>query len=510
MPFIINRMGDFFDWYEWISIKQKIPLRLYVGIEKFEGNSFFSEIIVFDHEDKLFKKLNWESIPYLSNILEYINQIKWATNMKISILSEIPKNYGMGFNAILCSLIDIITEINSKGVQADEIIKASKSKEINKIIYETDIGEKIRNKKKLLPSMGKIWLTSILTSFFSWSNIFIWWRKSSVDGVRFFTNKLGDFLQEEKQLHIDTTLIYSWTPSCLELFNYQYNDNINRDELTPIFNRITQIIENNTWDNLRGILQKVQNNNTKSNEISNSMISILSIELLIKMIKSVENIHDDNNQSELISTMNKIRFANLATKKINQRTQHRINQLAIECGGNINDIALNTNDPIITWWTILLNSKYDIFRKKIKLAIQNNKLTEFYSSFNDGQEEDWIKVEKNWKIEKDYIIILNKITGKITHNIDKELVTRIISQQWTVDLFSKFLDKKSNQLSNRELVKSSYSSSKSEMNNKIIKPFIKYCDELFGKWSMKIKLEWSANYFSISYESNIQLKIINE
>lgn len=74
-PFVMNRAGDIHSKYSGLSIKQKIPLRLYFGLKKIDTPSFeFDNIIYFDTNVSSFVDTTCSNyLPYGSQIIKYLN-----------------------------------------------------------------------------------------------------------------------------------------------------------------------------------------------------------------------------------------------------------------------------------------------------------------------------------------------------------------------------------------------------------------------------------------------------
>ena len=82
------------------------------------------------------------------------------------------------------------------------------------------------------------------------------------------------------------------------------------------------------------------------------------------------------------------------------------------------------------------------------------------------------------------------INNKIYLNGEKLTSKDIPSQNTTIEIITKLLESKGEEISNRDLPSSSYSNNKNEMVGKIIMPFLKFIEE---KTSEQLQLICKGN-----------------
>jgi len=95
LPLLLNWAWDLFDNYKWVNIKQKLPLRIYIWINRVkERNIKLKTINYYDlNEEKFIESNILEYAPFFSVFNDYINN-KYRNDinkywwLEISILSE--------------------------------------------------------------------------------------------------------------------------------------------------------------------------------------------------------------------------------------------------------------------------------------------------------------------------------------------------------------------------------------------------------------------------------------
>lgn len=530
MPFVVNRMWDFFNDYEWISIKQKIPLRIYLWLTKSKKVEFW-DILFFDHLNKDFDNVNFESIIYVKDYIDYIRNISKETWIKINILSEIPKSYWMWFNSIFSSILDIWVNIFLKNISSKEIVNLSLSNNINVDINEKEIWKFICRKDKLIPSIWRVGLTTIITSFFNYKYHFIGWRKIKNWTKFFYTYKIEELLKNTIKEYntFDYYLYYSWIPSRLENLNYQFND-YNNNIIEGIANLKNIILEKEA--NNEKFIWIFSENFLEEKIIKsyyNNLLNISSLEVLYKFLNLYKWDFCELRQSELILSLNKIRIGNYITKEVNRDSYKLLNNIILGFNEFMNDeISINQNDSLNTWWSIIICSKSDHYRSIIKNKLEVKMFTNFYNSFEDWFEENWIIFHKvkynldrisfysntehnNYNSIKDIegkfdILINNKINKIKFKNLQNP---KLLSHQTTCELLSIFLKYNKELIHNTEISRSTYSLSKSEMKSKIIKPFVLECNKYFWEDKLTIELEWKSNSYFIKFRTKLKIWIID-
>lgn len=120
MPLVMTWSGDYSPAFSGLNIKQKLPLRVYVGVS-FESESgvSFGEITCFSPEKNAFLKTGLKNYsPYFREIESLIQdpKLRSARGLRINVLSELPGNVGLSFESVVGMLIVSAMERVSGGL----------------------------------------------------------------------------------------------------------------------------------------------------------------------------------------------------------------------------------------------------------------------------------------------------------------------------------------------------------------------------------------------------------
>ncbi|MEI7918666.1 MAG: hypothetical protein WCH65_00145 [bacterium] len=101
-PFVINRSGDILNNYAGVSIKQKIPLRIYIGYSKNTSKKIsINKVYHLDMNEHQFIETNaLEYAPYIGDVekeleKKYAKLLHGDEGIEINILSELPRGAGL-------------------------------------------------------------------------------------------------------------------------------------------------------------------------------------------------------------------------------------------------------------------------------------------------------------------------------------------------------------------------------------------------------------------------------
>lgn len=116
-PFVINRSGDILNNYNGVGIKQKIPLRMYIGYTRTSTKGIvINKIYHLDISEHRFIESNAvEYAPYFTDInkeleKKYAKLMNANEGIQINILSELPRGVGLGFGSILALLLAVVVQ----------------------------------------------------------------------------------------------------------------------------------------------------------------------------------------------------------------------------------------------------------------------------------------------------------------------------------------------------------------------------------------------------------------
>lgn len=101
-PFVLSRAGDILNNYSGVSIKQKIPLRIYMGYTRNTSKKItINKVYHLDMNEYQFIESNaLEYAPYMADInkeleKEYGKLLHGDEGVEINILSELPRGVGL-------------------------------------------------------------------------------------------------------------------------------------------------------------------------------------------------------------------------------------------------------------------------------------------------------------------------------------------------------------------------------------------------------------------------------
>jgi hypothetical protein len=568
LPLLINWSWWLWDNYKWLKIKQKIPLRIYVWINKIKDPKIkFNNIHYFDIlEEKFIKYPIMEYAPFFYHYYKFLKNeylddilIKWW--LEINILSETSRWLWLGFISISFLWLILCFEdyyywfntINNKQKLMESLnIKNS----INKILKKSikyNINTYNSNKWEI-----NIFIENQISSFFdskypiiSFSEDINYKNDININNIKLFWYKLNELsnLPYIPFIPIDHGIIYSWKPVLVDhIINSDENSiTWTGDIKTKLNNFFTNDLEELFPSNKPKFYKHFID--TKDDIIKENYWDLMwsiSLELLNTMLKIYSNKYTESSLTNFIEAIDKVRFWNYISRKSSHTFKNFISNIRSYFKSNTKVIWISPNDTTIMWWTINFVLPLEWFRKDIIESIKKTKekinwVTLIYSSWLDWNMQTWFKVEQDLKkwiyskfldntyelihfdkkttIWQDELlsfllntnwIILNKIDNKIYIDWKKLTSKNLVSQNTTIEIVEKLINNIWKDISNKNLSVSSYSQNKNEINTKIIKPFIKLIKS--KKWiELKINIIWDRTNFILNMEPiKINIYIIKE
>ncbi|MDP2103743.1 MAG: hypothetical protein Q8K26_02380, partial [Candidatus Gracilibacteria bacterium] len=161
LPLLLNWAGDIFSNYKGIRIKQKLPFRLYIGINKIpESEIRFNTITYLDiNEDTFIESKLIEYAPFFQQYSDYFNReyknhISQKGGIEINILAELSRGVGLGFSSIVTLLINMGLEkvysgsnyVNSENIDINDFLNTNTS--VDRLFRKTlklnkDLGKRV-------------------------------------------------------------------------------------------------------------------------------------------------------------------------------------------------------------------------------------------------------------------------------------------------------------------------------------------------------------------------------
>ena len=565
LPLLLNWAWDLFDNYKWVNIKQKLPLRIYIWINRVkERNIKLKTINYYDlNEEKFIESNILEYAPFFSVFNDYINN-KYRNDinkywwLEISILSEASRWLWLGFIWIVTLLFFIWLEsvykntsfVNSEKILINDFLNINTpldnlfrlSLEVNKKIWR-----KISIENQISSFFDSYYPIVSFTENIDWniSNI-------NIDNLKIYGHRLNNLeenLSSIPFIPLDYGLIYSGRPvlvdHILNTNNESYNWTLNvNDKLKKYF-----------WKNMEETLpiRKPQfystfawENNDIFKETYWRIMWAISLELLNTMTKLYSSSYTESSMRNFIDVINKIRYWNNITRKSSKTFTGFIDKIFKNFRASLRVLWLAPNDTTIMGWNVIFAMPLEGLRKDLLLSIEDTKKSIpwsklFYANWLDWLECKWFVIEQDLKnnvysefVSKNSIILENSmwiskvidtdflssnklnwltldlIKRKIYLDWEKLTSKQIHSQNTTIDILKILLSKMWEDVSNKDFPQSSYSTNKNEMLWKIVLPLLKIIEK-----EKKIKLpficKWSLSDFYLKLKpSDLEINIIKK
>lgn len=565
LPLLLNWSWDIFNNYKWLIIKQKIPLRVYLWINKTNTKKIeFRTINYHDFNDNKFIETDLKQYaPFLNDFSNYFNDFcsdkinkKWW--VEISLLSEVSRWAGLWFISITWLLLQIwlqriynkVNYINSDDIKINDFLNTN-----------TPLDCLFRSTLRLNKSLGnKLSVENQIVSFFDsyypivsfkenvWDNL----QNMDIDSIKIYGYRLDTIeknLSSVPFIPIDYGLIYSGRPV---LVDHIVSTNDNSFKWTW---EIKDKLKWYFWNTLDDILpiRKPEFYKTFVSEqwdifkkVYWELMWAVSLEVLNLMIKLYSNGYTESNMKNFIDSINKIRYWNYITRKSAKTFTEFIDALQWNFIPWARIFWLAPNDTSVMWWAAIFALPLEWLRKDLLISIDKTKkeipwVKLLYANWLDGIENKWfvleqdldsdiysefisknsIILETNWEqsilIDNDYIennildwLTLDLVNRKMYLDWVKLTSKELHSQNTTIDILAILLEKFWEDISNKDLPKSSYSSNKNEMLWKIVLPLLKLIEK-----EKKIKLPFickgslSDFYLKIK-DSDLKINIIKK
>jgi len=565
LPLLLNWAWDIFDNYEWIRIKQKIPLRIYLWINFIDKKEIeFNKINYYDLNERKFIENNiLEYASVFSKLKEYVNN-KHSKNIlnkwwvKINILSETSRWMWLWFWSVVSMLLFIWLEKfynNINYLNTEKII-------INDFL---NINTPIDNLLRLsLEANKNIWtkfsVENQITSFFDSYYPIVSFKENIDKGIEnidlnlikiywYRLNNIEKNLASVPFLPLDYWLVYSWRPVLVDHILNTNNESFNWTK------DIKQKVWKYFWKNIDEILPVrkpkfystfIEAEDDIFKETYGRIMWAISLEILNIILKLYSAWYTESNMVNFINTINKIRHWNYITRKWSKSFTTFLDNIFSNFKSLSWILWLAPNDTNIMWWNAIFVLPLEWYRKEFLDSIEATKkniswVKIIYANWLDWLESKWFKVEQDLKnniysefvnknslilennlwitkiIDSDYLNIenldwltLDLIKRKIYLDWEKLTSKQIHSQNTTIDILEILLKNIWEDISNKELPKSSYSTNKNEMLWKIILPLVKLIEE---KKKIKLALicKWSINDFYLKLKSSdLSINIIKK
>lgn len=569
-PFVINRSGDILNNYSGVSIKQKIPLRMYMGYTKSATKGIsVNKVYHLDIGEYQYIESNAvEYAPYFTDInkeleKKYGKLLPEGEGIHINILSELPRGAGLWFGSVLALLFGVtIQKIFWKiNIQHLEEIQ---NKNINEVINDhySDF-HKIMKDALYFDTLiyGMISTGTKLATFFDGYYPII---SFSDDGDKsllseeeiikrcygFKLNHLFPWLRENPYLPIDYSVIYSGKPVLLEQIagnKYKANKTINKTIKSDFKKIFSNLFSNSHVHRIPAFYKYLIAPETDEFDVTyGKLMGSISLRILYYMSKIYSEWYEEDHMLQFLDALRKFRQADCVTRKSSKTYLKFIKVFLESFSGPQWYISLSPNDSTIMWGSLLAAMPLEWFRKTLINAAEKVGMNFVWSKIMylsriDGVENQWLQCEQDisqWKYSeflnssscilkmadgKVYLgdcetmindhkkwILLDMINSKIYINGRKLTSSDIHSQTATVDILKVLINNMGKDISNKEFAISSYSKNKNDMQGKIIIPLIELIQKEFAK-KLPLICKWSIYDFYLKLNpSDIDIAMIDK
>lgn len=509
LPFILS--GESYrNNGRWTTLWGKIPLRLYIGVNKKISKTKQIPFHYKNNQNELFQNSYVEHFYFLDKIL--LQDIGF--NYDIWFLAEYNNFEVEHFLTLIFLTKQILDENqNPRKLQECKLWTTNTSK-----IF-TDLHTFFEQNKEALnfcfknthPHIGYLAMSIIETDAFllfeKQENLFF---KEIGKGKHYYNNWINYYLINKNFPHISSDTYNNMQKQSEEITQFSKKENLHYKNDITIW---CQWIEKHFAYELSKNLQEMYLN------INNGKRFFTNIESYQKIYKNLNNTQNNDDwelekykklfNKHLQYTNNPKHLSIVFTKKIEILSHKFIhfNQKQIQ---KINEEK---------WLQLSLDfaSDQDWFEYK-GLQLEQRKTQRTYSKFcSEYKLKTFIKnklseeaIDYNIAIKKDDGLLLDTISNKIYLFWKKINSKEIRSQSWTIELFKILLENIWNEIENTELPSSSYSKNKNEMLGKIVLPLRKLIKNKAGK-ELELNCHGSLGKFSLDLKhSNIKIHFLEK
>lgn len=567
-PFVMNRSGDVLNNYTGISIKQKIPLRMYIGYKRNNNQQIkLNKIRYFDiNEDGFIETNILEYAPYFTDLQKEIQRKYGHLTEKfgwidIHILSELPRGVGLWFGSIITLLLSTMFQRIQESISPQEI-QSYVQQNINDLLsdqygpfYQVFLESLDLDKHMYGMVSSGTKLASFFSTYYPVVSFCEDFDKNTVHiniaTKRFFGFKMNDLFPGCKIVPyspIDYGVIYSGKPVLLEqIAGKQYKSNfLSTIEIKGQYKQLfgDYLEEIPQQHRPRFYKHLIAPETDEFDLVYGKMMGIISLRILHFMSKMYADGYDESNVYGLLDALRKRRQTDCVTRDSSGVFLDMIKHLLENFQWLPQHFSLSPNDSTIMGGSLLFATPLEWFRNTISETIHKTKqiflgTTLIYANRIDGIQSEWLKVEQDLKynIYSDFLernnCIIRRADGKVViadcessiqnhksgllldtlHNkvyLDGEKLTSqdLHSQSATIEILKLLMKRLWQEVDCNHLPASTYSKNKNEMVSKIVLPLIELIEKKTGK-KLPLVCKWSLYDFYMKLNrSDIDIAII--
>ena len=568
-PFVINRSGDILNNYAGVSIKQKIPLRIYIGYSKNTSKKIsINKVYHLDMNEHQFIETNaLEYAPYIGDVekeleKKYAKLLHGDEGIEINILSELPRGAGLWFGSVFALLLSVVIHSIGNTISIKNL-PTIRTQNINELLMNPQwdahkIFSEAFHFDKFIYGMVGSWTK--MASFFdspypivSFSEDFDKSLVSESDMVSryygFRLNNLFKGLRENPYLPIDYGIVYSGKPVLLEQIagnNYKTNQNSTKT-IKSDFKKLLGDHFSNLHPNRvpKFYKQLIAPEVDEFDATYGKLMGILSLKILYFMSKIYSEAYEESHMLQFLDALRKFRQGDCVTRNSSTNFLKFIKTFLENFHGPQQYISMCPNDSTIMGWSVIFSMPLEWFRKMVVDAADKTNM-EFmwskliYTNWIDGIEHQGVICEQDitqgiysdFLNSRNYIlkttdgkaqigeyeqmiknhtkgILLDMTNNKMYLNGRKLTSEDLHSQTATVDILKHLVENTGKDIHNKQLSVSSYSKNKNDMLGKIVIPLIELIEKETGK-KLPLICKWSIYDFYLKLNiSDIPIAMID-
>ncbi|MBP9780014.1 hypothetical protein KBD33_05335 [Candidatus Gracilibacteria bacterium] len=449
----------------------------------------------------------------------------------ISVLSEIPRTLGMGYNSVfpLClgAMIMILKDsacINDLTTLPNKHIQDSIN---NNLIFN----QLLHISLELDPIIhGKMTAAMKISSFFDGRHPIVGFRdrgeytiaSEHLDSVKVCGARIDEMYDNIKntEFPFDFGVVVSDKPILRENFkNVNHMSNVSPLDKAMLKESIDTIMDYKEGSDqlLPKFYNFLRGDNDLIYDTYGVMMGAISIETVNIFGKILSSHYSDELFATFFFTINKIRYGNNIIRRISPYFSGFIDSFLSIINLPSYEFACFPNNTLVREGTLTYVSYSEKNRSIISAGVEKIKNQYpgsyvLYSSTVDGITDKGFIIEQHidqgiiskhlnnnsWELRDDvgiklvgdfeylirkneYDLILDVFNGKIYHKGEKLTSQDLSSQSTTIELIALLFSKSNREITNKDMSYSSYSKNKNELSNKIIVPLEKWVKEKISK-----------------------------
>lgn len=547
LPFACNRAWDMLPNYSWISIRQKLPLRLYVWIGIGSKATELNTITRYNHlSNEFVSRKAHQHGNYFQKVQQALPPEFKNKHYSISILSECSMSLGLWFTSIF-SLAVLTSIYYIEWLLSQEDLQCLKHWSINNIINNNSnirmlISESMEIDKITLEKAS---FTTKVASLFHWFYPIMGMKQDNGSGYTtlqydkwYYAYRLNDFysgLQEHYSFPLDLDIIYTGKPFTIDaIYHYPERSHFKKakiklkDRFSADFASLSPVYKPKFYKHL------LEQYTSDVSEVYGKMLWSISIEILSLFWEIFSHSYEESSLLDFIHVLNKFQTTSTLTRINSSDYVTFIWTWNKFFADQQQHHALFSNDTTISGWCVSIISTTESLQKRIHQFIntQQNEwtnITHIYSNQKDGYSEDGFTVEQDipknirskylhWNLYKfysrdkkyqlktyesiinckDHNIIVDMTKNKIY--VDNKACTSddMFSQSATCELLHHLIDG-DHVTHSKQLSPSSYTKNKHEILTKVVKPLL---NTISTKLWKNISIECDGHMWNYTIKAN--------